>query len=57
MKREREIKDFWTYDEALDLFNLMLRDLTYAELNLLVLNMLNKLFLKKYEKERSRNNV
>lgn len=53
----REVKDFWTYDEVLSFFNYMANDLTYAELNLLVRIMQCKLFFKKYEKERTDNNV
>ena len=52
---KREIKDFWTYDEVLDVFNYMSRDLTYAELKLLISVMKLHLFLKK--KERTDNNV
>ena len=50
-----EIKDFWTYDEVLDVFNYMSRDLTYAELKLLISVMKLQLFFKK--KERTDNNV
>lgn len=53
----REIKDFWTYDEVLSFFNYMSSDLSYAELNLLVRIMQCKLFFKKHEKERTDNNV
>lgn len=53
----REIKDFWTYDEVLAFFNYMVSDLTYAELNLLVRIMQCKLFFKKREKERTDKNV
>lgn len=53
----REIKDFWTYDEVLAFFNYMASDLSYAELNLLVRIMQCKLFFKKHEKERTGNNV
>ena len=52
---KREIKDFWTYDEVLGLFNYMSRDLSYAELKLLISIMNLHLFLKK--KERTDNNV
>ena len=51
----REIKDFWTYDEVLGLFNYMFYDLTYAELKLLISIMNFHLLLKK--KERTDNNV
>lgn len=53
----REIKDFWTYDEVLGFFNYMASDLSYAELNLLVRIMQCKLFFKKREKERNDKNV
>lgn len=53
----REVKDFWTYDEVLAFFNYMANDLSYAELNLLVRIMQCKLFFKKHEKERTDNNV
>lgn len=33
---KREINDFWTYDEVLRLFNYMSRDLSYADLKLLI---------------------
>lgn len=52
---KREIKEFWTYDEVLGLFNYMSRDLTYAELKLLISVMNLRLLLKK--KERTDNNV
>lgn len=52
---KREIKDFWTYDEVLGLFNYMSRDLSYAELKLLISVMNLQLMLKK--KERTGNNV
>ena len=52
---KREIKEFWTYDEVLGLFNYMSRDLTYAELKLLISVMNLQLLLKK--KERTGNNV
>lgn len=52
---KREIKDFWTYDEVLGLFNYMSNDLTYAELKLLISIMKVHLLLKK--KERTENNV
>lgn len=52
---KREIKDFWTYDEVLGLFNYMSRDLSYAELKLLISVMNLQLMLKK--KERADNNV
>ena len=52
---KREIKEFWTYDEVLGLFNYMSRDLTYAELKLLISIMNLHLLLKK--KERTDNNV
>ena len=54
---KREIKDFWTYDEVLGLFNYMSYDLTYAELKLLISIMNLHLLLKKKEKERTDNNV
>lgn len=54
---KREIKDFWTYDEVLAVFNYMASDLSYAELNLLVRIMQFKLFLKKHEIERNDKNV
>lgn len=54
---KREVNDFWTYDEVLAFFNLISTDLTYAELNLLVKIMQNKLIFKKYKKERRANNV
>ena len=40
---KREINDFWTYDEFLSFFNYISSDLTYAELNLLVRIMQNKI--------------
>ena len=52
---KREVKDFWTYDEVLEVFNYMSRDLSYAELKLLISVMKLHLFLKK--KERTDNNV
>lgn len=52
---KREIKEFWTYNEVLGLFNYMSRDLTYAELKLLISVMNLHLLLKK--KERTDNNV
>ena len=52
---KREIKEFWTYDEVLGLFNYMSGDLTYAELKLLISAMNLQLLLKK--KERTDNNV
>ena len=52
---KREIKDFWTYDEVLGLFNYMSRDLSYTELKLLIGVMNFQLLLKK--KERIDNNV
>lgn len=54
---KREIKDFWTYDEVLGLFNYMSYDLTYVELKLLISIMNLHLLLKKKEKERTDNNV
>lgn len=51
----REINDFWTYDEVLGLFNEMCYDLTYSELKLLISIMNLHLLLKK--KERTDNNV
>lgn len=50
MKREIEIKDFWTYDEVLGLFNYMSNDLSYAELKLLISVMNLRLLLKKKER-------
>lgn len=50
-----EVKDFWTYDEVLGLFNYMSNDLSYAELKLLISVMKLRLSLKK--KERIGNNV
>lgn len=47
---KREIKDFWTYDEVLELFNYMSSDLTYAELKLLIVVMKLRLLLKKKER-------
>jgi len=47
---KREIKDFWTYDEVLGLFNYMSRDLSYAELKLLISIMNLRLLLKKKER-------
>lgn len=52
---KRESKDFWTYDEVLDVFNYMSRDLTYAELKLLISVM--KLHLLFKNKERTGKNV
>lgn len=52
---KREIKEFWTYDEVLGLFNYMSNDLSYAELKLLISIMKIRLSLKK--KERTDNNV
>lgn len=52
---KREIKDFWTYDEILGLFNYMSYDLTYAELKFLISIMNLHLLLKK--KERNDKNV
>lgn len=52
---KREIKEFWTYDEVLGLFNYMSNDLSYAELKLLIAIMKIRLSLKK--KERNDNNV
>lgn len=52
---KREIKDFWTYDEVLALFNDMSDDLTYSELKLLISIMKVHLLLKK--KERTDKNV
>lgn len=52
---KREIKEFWTYDEVLGLFNYMSNDLSYAELKLLISIMKIRLSLKK--KERTYNNV
>lgn len=46
----REIKDFWTYDEVLGLFNDMACDLTYSELKLLISIMNLHLLLKKKER-------
>ena len=51
----REINDFWTYDEVLKFFNLMSYDLSYTELKLLISIMNLHLLLKK--KERTDNNV
>lgn len=47
---KREIKDFWTYDEVLGLFNYMSNDLSYAELKLLISVMNLHLLLKKKER-------
>lgn len=47
---KREIKDFWTYDEVLGLFNDMSDDLTYSELKLLISIMKVHLLLKKKER-------
>lgn len=47
---KREIKDFWTYDEVLGLFNDMSNDLSYAELKLLISIMKVHLLLKKKER-------
>lgn len=52
---KREIKEFWTYDEVLGLFNYMSNDLSYAELKFLIIIMKIRLSLKK--KERTDNNV
>lgn len=52
---KREIKDFWTYDEVLGLFNYMSYDLSYSELKLLISIMNLHLLLKK--KERTDKNV
>lgn len=52
---KREIKEFWTYDEVLGLFNYMSNDLSYAELKLLISIMKIRLSLK--NKERTDNNV
>lgn len=54
---KRKIKDFWTYDEVLPLFNDMSYDLSYAELKLLISIMNLHLLFKKKEKERADNNV
>lgn len=50
-----EVKEFWTYDEVLGLFNYMSNDLSYAELKLLISIMKIRLYLKK--KERTDNDV
>lgn len=47
---KREIKDFWTYDEVLGLFNYMSNDLSYCELKLLISVMKLRLSLKKKER-------
>lgn len=47
---KREIKNFWTYDEVLGLFNYMSSDLTYAELKFLISLMNLHLLLKKKER-------
>ena len=47
---KREIKDFWTYDEVLDVFNYMSRDLSYSELKLLISVMKLNLLFKKQER-------
>lgn len=52
---QRQMKDFWTYDEVLGFFNYMSTDLTYAELKLLISVMNLRLLLKK--KERTDTNV
>lgn len=52
---KREIKDFWTYEEVLGLFNYMSHDLSYAELKFLISIMNLQLLLKK--KERTDTNV
>ena len=52
---ERQINDFWTYDEVLGFFNYMSYDLSYSELKLLISIMNLHLLLKK--KERTDNNV
>lgn len=50
MKRKREIKDFWTYDEVLAFFNYMSNDLSTCELKLLISVMKLRLSLKKKER-------
>ena len=52
---KREIKDFWTYDEVLEVFNYMSRDLSYSELKLLISVMKLQLLFK--NKERTGKNV
>ena len=52
---KRDIKDFWTYDEVLEVFNYMSRDLSYAELKLLISLMKLQLIFK--NKERTGKNV
>lgn len=47
---KREIKEFWTYDEVLGLFNYMSNDLSYSELKLLISIMKIRLSLKKIER-------
>lgn len=47
---KREINDFWTYDEVLEIFNLMSYDLSYSELKLLISVMNLHLLLKKKER-------
>ena len=47
---KRTIKDFWTYDEVLEIFNLMSYDLSYSELKLLISVMNLHLLLKKKER-------
>lgn len=47
---KREINDLWTYDEVFGLFNYMSRDLSYAELKLLISVMNLRLLLKKKER-------
>lgn len=47
---KREIKDFWTYDEVLGLFNYMSNDLSYSELKLLISVIKLRLLLKKKER-------
>lgn len=47
---KREIKEFWTYDEVLGLFNYMSCDLSYAELKVLISVMNLHLLLKKKER-------
>lgn len=47
---KREINDFWTYDEVLDVFNYMSLDLSYAELKLLISVMKLQLLFKKKER-------
>lgn len=47
---KREINDFWTYDEVFGLFYYMSRDLSYADLKLLISVMNLHLLLKKKER-------